>query len=93
MRMVLHSLALEESRELHKCRKEMSFCRLVAEIHLAGKLFTAQERPRSEDEEEDDDWLNLGDARFESDIERRYAHSRWAVCRDFLHLKQSFRCF
>ncbi len=63
----------------------------MAEIHLAGKLFSAQERPRSEDEEEEDDWLNLGDARFESDIERRYAHSRWAGCGVFcLHFKQSF---
>ena len=74
--MVLRSLALDECRDAHKERKDMSFCRLVAEFHLAGKFFEAQERPRSDDEEKEDDWLNIGDARFESDRERRFALTR-----------------
>jgi hypothetical protein len=82
MRRVLHNLALDESRDIHKDRRDMSFCRLVAEIHLAGKLFVAQERPRSDDEDDEDDWLNLGDAKFESDRERRFSRSRCPNTRD-----------
>ncbi len=77
MKMVLRSLAQDECKDAHKDRRDMSFCRLVAEFHLAGKFFEAQERPRSDDEEKEDDWLNIGDARFESDRERRFALTRF----------------
>lgn len=49
MRMVLYNLAQVEQRET---AKDTSFSRLVADIHLAGKLFEPQQRC-SEDEEDE----------------------------------------
>jgi len=51
MRLVLQSLA---EGELRDTPRDLSFSRMVAEYHLAGKLFEGQE-PSSEDEEDEEE--------------------------------------
>jgi hypothetical protein len=69
MRSALYNLAQSESRETPK---DLSFTRLVAEIHLSAKLFVAQER--ASDDEDEDDAVDV--RKFESDLRRHQALNR-----------------
>ena len=73
MRLVLQNLA---EGELRDTPRDMSFSRMVAEYHLAGRMFEGQE-PSSEDEEEEDDESSR---RFDSDLRRNQSQNRCCSC-------------
>ena len=83
MRSALYNLAQSESRETPK---DLSFTRLVAEIHLSAKLFVAQER--ASDDEDEDDAVDV--RKFESDLRRHQALNRWLQNMNWFWAAQCF---